>query len=349
MAAKSHEGMEEEGTANPLDLKRWQKIQDLFSKIIRANVSFFDSHGNYLVSPSKVTSFCSDLVLTPSGERIPSVDCVIKALQAFDVEKKSYHCSHRLSFYSVDASLGSEVFGILVIGPLMVGKREDEKLYRKMCEDVGCDPENFLDGIREIRVFSQTDIHLMCSFLEEILKYFLRLNYQQVELERLMPGFLSRLKQKEKLFAALREHEDSELVHSLLDVALRIVDGDSGSVLFFDQKEKCFHIKTARGISPEVLTQGSIPSRGGIAGWVAKQRRPMLIQKEVEAPFLRGRLNRPEIHSSIVVPMQYLDQTLGVFCVNAQSDNKKFNEDNLVLLDQLGKLASIAFSGTVSV
>ena len=90
-----------------------------------------------------------------------------------------------------------------------------------------------------------------------------------------------------------------------------------------------------------------ISLESGVAGWVASRNKPVLIGSDL--PHMKGdipkaKLKRPQIKSSIVVPLKYQKKVLGVFCLNAKSQNKRFNQDNLVLLDQLGKLASVALS-----
>jgi GAF domain-containing protein len=156
-----------------------------------------------------------------------------------------------------------------------------------------------------------------------------------------MPDFVSRSKRSKDFFSAVHGHE---LAHSLLDIALGLVEGDSGSVLFLDENEKYFYIKTARGIPADIVETARIPYRKGVVGWVAGRGKPTLVQKEVTDSVLKKRLRRPEIRSSIVIPMAFQSRILGIFCVNAKSENKQFNQNNLLLLDQLGKLASIAFA-----
>ena len=321
------------------ELNRWQKIQDLFARIIGANLSFFNSAGIPFTQPSQVTAFCSDLAIPLTGLRPGSVDCVTRAFQSRVRGKHVYSCVHGLHFYSLGIRLKTRIFGGLVVGPILLGKREDEKTYRQMCVSLEVDPENFLDRIREIKLFSHTGISIVADFLREVTEYFITYSSQRREVERLIPAVVSGPRVTDKFFSAVH---GNKVVNSLLDIALGVVEGNSGSVLLFDTKGKSFHIHAARGIRREILKEPHIPLRGGVAGWVAARGKPFLIQKDVKDPVLRRRLKRPDIYSSIVIPMRFLDRTLGVFCLNAESGNKKFNQDNLPLLDQLGQLASIA-------
>lgn len=322
---------------------RWQKIQNLFARIIGANLSFFNSAGIPFTQPSQVTAFCSDLAIPLTGLRPGSVDCVTRAFQSRIRGKHLYSCVHGLHFYSLGIRLKTRLFGGLVVGPILLGKREDEKTYRQTCVSLEVDLENFLDRIREVKLFSHTGISIVADFLREITEYFIKSSSPRREVERLIPGIASGSRVTDKFFSAVHENK---VVNSLLDIALGVVEGNSGSVLRFDARGKCFYINAARGLRREIVKETRIPLRGGVAGWVVARGKPFLIQKDVKDPVLRRCLKRPNIHSSIVIPMRFQDRTLGVFCLNAESVNKKFNQDNLPLLDQLGQLVSIALAGT---
>lgn len=324
-----------------LQVEKWQKIQNLFAKIIGANITFLNSSNENLTKSSRVTSSCSEIALPLEPSSSANSDCLSLVLQNGLHKRKSFVCAHRLHFFGLRIQLQGKSVGALIIGPVLVGKRENEQSYRKLCKELGIQEENFLDRILEIKLFSHTGICTVLDFLHEIIESFLRIASQKKDLKRLTASFLSGSKETGRFFSSVYS---SELADALIDIALGVVGGDSGSVLLFDKRKKSFSVKSARGIRSEVLREIQSPLRDGVANYVASRGKPLLIQKEVKDPILRGRLKREEICSSIVVPMTFLGRTLGVFCVNAEADNHRFNQDNLLLLDQLGRLASIAFA-----
>ena len=342
MLADSHQGMAEISARKLLDLKQWQKIQDLFSEIIGANLWLIEPSGIRLTNSSKVSASCSDLAQTKSSSKSSAVDCASKALQNW-IQKKddTYKCTHGLSYFSLPLRCNEEAIGIIVVGPVLVGKREDEKAYAAVCEKLGLDSEIFFDRIREVKIFSYNGIRVVLDFLRELTQHLVRLAYHRFELERLVPGFLAAQKEGEEFFSATYANL---LTNYLLDIASHVVQADSGSVMLVDEGQKSFSIKSAHGIRAEVLKKRHLPLNAGVAGWVAAKKRPLLIGPQIKGEIPKDKLKRPQIKSSMIVPLEFKRKVLGVFCLNAKSVNKQFNQDNLILLNQLGKLASVALA-----
>lgn len=325
-----------------LDLGQWQKIQNLFAEIISANLWLIELSGNCLTTPSKVGISCSDFPPSQRNQETKHVDCVYKAFQKWRQEKEGdFRCPHHFSFFSLPIGTKQETVGVITVGPVLVGKREDEKTYRTLCEKSGLDFQMFMDRIREMRLFSYNGVRIVIDFLRELMQYLVRLAHQRRELEHLVPGFLAAQNGGEGVFSVTYSHL---LANYLLDIASEVVRADSGSVLLVDKDEESFSIKSARGISPEILKKKRLPIRSGVAGWVVSQRKPVLIGPKVPVSVPKVRLKRPHIKCSIVVPLEFDEKALGVFCLNANSANRRFNQNNLLLLGQLGKLASVALS-----
>ena len=339
--SKSRRDKRQGGRTVPANLKDWQKIQNLFARIIGANISFIDSSGNFLVKPSRVTPFCEELAKPLDRFAPRPVSCVIKAFQEGLQGKKFYLCPHHLHFLPLKIQLGENLDGLILIGPHLAGNRESEKMYQKIARRLALDSEYFADGIREIKLFSYTALNVIFDFFQDVANHYLNRLVQKRELKHLISGFSSREKEISHFFSMVYT---TELSNSLLDIAMTLVKGDSGSVLLFDKKEKCFHIKAACNIQPEYVSGISIPYKQSISGWVIREAKPLLIQKDLEHSALQSRLKRPEINSSFVIPIAVRQgEPIGVLCLNSKSVNKNFNQDNLVLLSQLGKLAGIAF------
>ena len=322
----------------PLREKRWQKIQDLFAKIIGANITGFDASGNFFGQPSRVTGLCLEMGNLPSAEAKQN-DCATQTVRELDVEEKPFRCPHGFHYSFLRIRLRKQAVGSLVIGPIQVGKREGDEILREMCISLGMDAESFLDRAREVKVFSYTGIHTVMDFLREIAESFVRHASQREEWRRLVPRLILRSHKTEQFFSTVRI---TELTHSLMEVASAVVGADSGSVLLSDPKKNAFTIKASRGIRKEIVENTRVSLKEGVAGWVLSKGRPFLIHKDVKDSVPQSRLNRSEIYSSMIVPIAFRGKTLGAVCLNSTDKNDKFNEDNLSLLDQLSQLAGIA-------
>jgi len=341
--SESHQGMAEISAKQLLDLKQWQKIQDIFAEIVGANLWLIEPSGIRLTIPSKASASCSDIAQPQSSPKLNPVDCVVKALQNWTQRKEeSYKCSHHLNYLSLPVRCNDQTIGVIIVGPVIVGKREDEKTYETLCKNLEIDSEVFLDRVREIKIFSYNGVKTVLDFLRTLTQHLVQLSYHRAELERLVPGFLDAQKEGEEFVSGTYANL---LANCLLEIASEVVHADSGSVMLVDQDQKNFSIKSAHGIKPEVLRQKRLPLNAGVAGWVAAKRKAILIgPAEVRKEVPKEKLKRPQIKSSMVVPLEFKKKVLGVFCLNAKSANKRFNQNNLILLDQLGKLASVALA-----
>ena len=323
------------------DLNWWQRIQDLLAGIIGANISFFSPSGSYFSYPSLITASCKDLTLRSESQQTSELNCLAQAFQVSSYQNQnSYHCFHTLHYFSIKFPLKDDLTGEVIVGPVLIGKRESENFYRDLCKRFKIDSGNFCDRIREVRVFSYTGIQTVIEFLREMTEYLARLSAQRKRLEELIPGFSVEFAKSDLLFSSLKlDH----MANYLLDIALRLVEGDSGSVLLLSEDARNFRVKTFRGIRADIVRDANIPlTQGGIASRVALSKKSLLLNRDLKDKSLGSQLKRPEIQSSMVIPILCEEKTLGVFCVNAASSNERFNSENLALMDKLGKLAGLA-------
>ena len=146
--------------------------------------------------------------------------------------------------------------------------------------------------------------------------------------------------------SSLPNQNVNTVAHSLLEIATQIVGADSGSVLLVNRKKKSFLIQSSRGLDTQILKKKNIPFSNGVAEWVVEHKKPLLISSQSEEVVPKSILKRPQIKSSFVVPLEFQDQIYGVFCLNSKTENDRFNEGNLLFLNQLGQIASAALSRT---
>lgn len=324
-----------------VDFKKWQKIQNLFAKIVGVNISFFDPSGHELSTPSRITPNCSELAVSSDSKAVPNVFCSSQALGRGLEGHRFFSCRHQLSYLILNVHSEEEPFGLLVLGPFLTGKREEKAVYEKVCREFHLDCDLFFDGLQELKLFSHTSLSVISDFLCDIAERYLVHVSQSTQLKRLIPSFSSSTKEVRRFFSAIYV---DELSNSLLGMAMALVKADSGSVLFFDEKKISFQIKASRGLDEQYRGAALIPLSGSIAGWVAKRGRPFLIRQKMPDSGLRKQLRRPEIKASFVIPLRFKDEILGVLCLNTKSSRRPFTEKHLILLSQLGSLAGAALS-----
>jgi D-sedoheptulose 7-phosphate isomerase len=135
-----------------------------------------------------------------------------------------------------------------------------------------------------------------------------------------------------------------DLLERLLSVSLESVGGVSGSIMKFNEDGDL--------LDAVLVHKGQIISHdeqalimvleGGLAGWVRKHRRPVLVSNTRRDPRWLPRtweMEQCEPRSVVSVPLMNRDQASGVLTL-AQSQVGKFNQEHLVLLTAIGVLAS---------
>lgn len=307
-----------------LELKHWQKIQDLFAEIISANLWLINPQGIPLTIVSKICTYCSDVNSSSyASNKLP--DCALKAYQTLlQNNELFYQCSHSVSYFLIPIKQGDQPFAFIIGGPFILGKKETNDYYHSVCQQHGFDFENFLDWIRELKTFSHHRINLAVNFLKELACL---LPTQKIDLSKTDYAKTSNL-----------------LSDSLLEIASGIVGADSGSVLLLNPAKNSFSIRSSRGLSPHVLKKKNIPLSNGIAGWVLENKKAILIGPEHKSIIPKSKLKRSYIKSSMIVPLEFQNKMYGVFCLNSKTENDQFNEDNLSFLNQLGGIAGAALS-----
>ena len=102
-------------------------------------------------------------------------------------------------------------------------------------------------------------------------------------------------------------------------------------------------MRASHGIPDETAAQARIKMGEGVAGLAAQMKKPFLINEDAADALVTGLLHRPEIFSSVVVPIKYRDDVLGVVNVSSQRDLPvKFDESTLALVTRAAGLAGVA-------
>lgn len=111
---------------------------------------------------------------------------------------------------------------------------------------------------------------------------------------------------------------DSKLVlQNTADAALQQTGADEVSIMLFKPETDELEISVARGQGREHLIGRHISIQEGIAGWVARQSEPLILNGEVSEPRFAPIQPRPEIRSAILIPMLTAGKLVGVLNVNS--------------------------------
>lgn len=134
----------------------------------------------------------------------------------------------------------------------------------------------------------------------------------------------------------------NELLEIVLDEVIKNLGADGGSILLLEDGELV--IRASRGLPKSIVEKTCIPIGDKISGRIAKMKRPYLFINGLFPEGFKGVRVRPRIRSSICVPLLFMDEVIGVLCINRTRPEKDFTEDELELLWLFGTQASQAIS-----
>ena len=161
-----------------------------------------------------------------------------------------------------------------------------------------------------------------------------------------MRGYMSSL--QELLWATqqiISEENLFDLLDKILFSALNVLKADDGSLLLLDEETNELAFVLVHGDIGQELRGYRISSKEGIAGWVATQRQPLIVNnprqdtrfsKEVDTGF------DFQTRSILAVPMIARDKLIGVIELVNKRDEEGFAETDSTLLAILGVIAATA-------
>ncbi len=117
------------------------------------------------------------------------------------------------------------------------------------------------------------------------------------------------------------------------------------SLLLTDEETGDLRFEIAVGRGSKKLKGMTIKSGEGVAGWVAREKKPLLVNDVSQDPRFSKRVDsitRYKTRSIICVPLLARDKCLGVIELINRPRTKKFTEEDLLLLTALAGYSAIA-------
>ena len=329
------------GLADLVNLLDWQKIQDSFSDILGITLRTVDLTGKQLtkisgsgrlcnILPKKAkrhAEFCENYLKKNNGEK--EID--IKDIQSFK-------CAFGADIFVIPIkALWSMTVAYIIVGPVILNKRKSEAEYRLLAAEIGIVPEELLDALIEINVFSYNKSRAIVKLLNDIFSYMALTEFHKKRLGEIGQEVI----EVDPLFSSYYEEK---ILNTLLNTCMSALDIDSGSVMTVDQNTQRLHIKVASKIDQEIIKNTKVQMGEGIAGIAAANAKPIILPKDSGKKELFGRMNRKYIKSSMIVPFNKanLNNVYGVINLNVVRKDRKFTDKDVKLVQELINFASVA-------
>lgn len=184
-----------------------------------------------------------------------------------------------------------------------------------------------------------------------------RLRRRQMELRRELSqeqdksaDLESRLKELAGLYRAISTVNAGAVPErtfaAVLTAGLQLVGGNRGSLMLVDEEEEHLVMAAAEGIGEDIVALTKQRLGDGVAGWVAANREPVLLNGPAadDGRFERLTAHDESVRFSISVPLQLRDSLLGVLNVGIVTDDPElqFTDYHMRMATIFAQHASIA-------
>ena len=137
------------------------------------------------------------------------------------------------------------------------------------------------------------------------------------------------------------------LTDYLLDVAIKYVDAESGSLMLLNERGD-LSILSSRGLDAAYIRSFGSQGRDAISSIILQKRVPMLVQDIAQHPELLspGR-HHYKTRSFISCPILFRNRPLGIINVNDKKNGAPFSHDELELLQIVANNAAVALENAL--
>lgn len=121
----------------------------------------------------------------------------------------------------------------------------------------------------------------------------------------------------------------------ILDKAIHVFQAQNGSIMLIDEASDTgqMSIKIAKGLSKEIIADTVVNAGDGtIAGWVAKEKKPILLIGKVQDSRFKSVKDKMDIKDAMSAPLLAKNKLIGVFNVSNKNGEDHFTQTDLNLL-----------------
>lgn len=123
-----------------------------------------------------------------------------------------------------------------------------------------------------------------------------------------------------------------EIYQSTLDAMENLLGADTCSIMLLEPDGRTLTVQDARGLDPRVVGTTRQAVGEGIAGWIVREGRPLLMNDIPVITPRRSDFPKNKIFSSVSVPLKVKEQVIGVLNMASLSKKRRFHRQDLDLL-----------------
>ncbi len=130
----------------------------------------------------------------------------------------------------------------------------------------------------------------------------------------------------------------------ILEKAISIQQADSGSIMLVDQNKEYLVIKAGKGLASKIKPGMRVPIENGIAGWVAREGRPIILIDGIGSDHTL--LHQEQVRNAVSLPILLDKDVVGVLNLSYTDslEGRRFNPSELGFLTTLANHAAAAIN-----
>jgi hypothetical protein len=312
----------------------WQRLQDHFADVLGIGLRTYHADRHLLTTPSWPSGLDAQRLaavfklgeeldeLLPSGKPPTDTLTVLRPLGvSFSV------CPLTLSNGAVAA--------YLVVGPVVLGRRETAEQVAERAQAAGLDPHIVWPLILTVKLYSFGGMRSVLRLLQEVGSSVLDSAHRarQLKAAESAPGAPSDI---------------DRLSRSLLDTATAATGAEGGSVMLYDGPRQWLRIRASEGLAEPIVRQTALPPGAGLTGIAIAERRMLLLDAHTTDARLRRLMTRTELTSSLVAPLipHGASEPIGALTLWTASSQRRFGAQDVQMLQRLLGLAGLALART---
>jgi Nif-specific regulatory protein len=140
-----------------------------------------------------------------------------------------------------------------------------------------------------------------------------------------------------------------ELLTKIVESATLLSQGEASSLMLINMENNRLYFEIALGSKGEEVKKYSLEMGEGIAGWVARNNMPLIVNDVESDPRFNADISRQVgflTHSILAVPLRVKDKCIGVLEIINKKDGKMFNDEDLQWLEIFVTQAAIAIENS---
>lgn len=313
------------------------KLQENLANLTGASIFIMDIEGNFVLKPSYASESCK-IIDDTSEEASRYKEYFFNLVEKLKQAKVTFlsFCDNGFCKFAIPIILKDELLGVIIgCQAIPEGRKSgNEKKLSLLIDELGA----------EARLNPSPQFEKVVNSISEILTLFFNNELELNDLSKQMVNDyaeLSLLYDISNIFASTFNAADASKY--ILERLCDIIEVERASLMLLDKETRELKIIFAKGIPDDVAKEIRVKPGEGIAGWVAKEGKPLLVKDIKDYPELQDLvLNQGRFKTKsfltiplICSPLKIENRIIGVINLADKESGREFTQHDLDLLSAI--------------